>query len=393
MPDAPGGAASPGRARLTLSLYSAAYFSYVGVQMPYFPPWLAAKGLGAAEIGDLMAAGFAVRIVANPLIAALVDRLGERRRAMLALGLGALCCYAALVLVEDRRLLLPLSVAAVVCTSALLPLGEVLTLRLATRAGLVYGRIRLWGSAAFILTSSAAGWAVGVAGIGAAMALLLLAVAAILAVVAALPDERVPPAERRGGALLRLLAAPVFLLLVAGASLVQSSHAAIYAFGTLHWQALGIGDAAIGMLWAVGVLAEIVLFWQAGPLLARFGVANLLLLAALAGVLRWSLMPYAQSVAALLPLQVLHALTFGATHLAAMHFIQRAVPAGAAASAQSLYAAASGGIAMGLAMSLAGRIYQMAGPFAFWAMAGQAALGVLAALALRRVWHGGRVIA
>ena len=382
----------PGRARLTLSLYSAAYFGYVGVQMPYFPPWLASRGLTAGDIGMLLAAGFAIRIVANPAIAAVVDRLGERRRAMLVLGLAAVCCYAGLVVVEGRTALMVLSVAAVICTSALLPLGEVLTLRLAERSGLVYGRIRLWGSAAFIVTSMLAGWAVGQAGTGAAMAILLLLVAGILASAGGLPDERVPPADRRPGALLRLARTPAFLVLCAGASLVQASHAALYAFGTLHWQGLGISGTAIGALWSAGVVAEIGLFWLARPALDRFGVTGLLLMAAAAGVVRWLLMPFAGDWPALLPLQVLHGLTFGATHLAAMHFIQRAVAPGAAASAQSLYAAVSGGVAMGLAMLLAGRLYEAAGAQAFFAMAALAGTAVLAALALRRVWNGGRVL-
>jgi len=375
-----------------LALYSACYFAYAGVQMPYWPVWLADRGLGPEQIGLLLAAGFAIRIVANPAIAAVVDRLGVRRLPMLALGLAGFASYAALGGTETHPAILVLSVLAAIATSALLPLGDVLTLTLAHRHGLDYGRIRLWGSLTFILTSAAAGWAIGRFGAPVTLWAILGLLVLVLGAVLALPEVRVPAAERRPGAMRALLAEPSFLLFAAAASLVQSSHAVLYAFGTLDWQARGIGEGAIGVLWATGVVAEIVLFWLARPLLLRIGVAGMLLLAAGAAVLRWVASAFVDAYLGILALQVLHAFTFGATHLAAMHFLQRAVPAGAAASAQSLYAAASGGIAMGLAMLLAGRLYADAGSFAYLAMAAQAAVGGALALALGRRWSGGSLL-
>ena len=101
-----------------------------------------------------------------------------------------------------------------------------------------------------------------------------------------MPDIRV--ARSRGGHAFRgLLSNRLFLLFMAATALIQCSHATYYGFSTLHWSAAGISDSAIGLLWAEGVVAEIVLFAFAGRIVQRVGVGPLLWVAALAGVVRW----------------------------------------------------------------------------------------------------------
>ena len=108
-----------------------------------------------------------------------------------------------------------------------------------------------------------------------------------------------------------------FLLFVGATACLQASHAAFYTFGTLHWRSMGHSDAAIGWLWAEGVLAEIVLFAFAQQIPARLGGTGLLLIAAIGGLLRWSITAGAEDYTLLVILQVLHAATFGAAHLGA----------------------------------------------------------------------------
>jgi PPP family 3-phenylpropionic acid transporter len=101
-------------------------------------------------------------------------------------------------------------------------------------------------------------------------------------------------------------------------------------------------------------------------------------------VLRWTITPFIDDFLPLLAIQALHALTFGATHLAAMMFIQRRVPASATSSAQALYAAVPIGLGMGLAMMGAGLIYERVGGYAYLAMVGLALLSLLATALLAR---------
>ena len=147
-------------------------------------------------------------------------------------------------------------------------------------------------------------------------------------------------------------------------------------------------DVLIGALWAEGVVAEIVLFWLGNRLLSRFGAANLLALGAAAGIIRWTAMGFSDALWVALLTQALHAFTFGAAHLGAMHFIARAAPEGMAATAQSLHGAVGAGIAVGLVMAVAGLLYENFANGAYFFMAAIACVSLLAALLLAKIWDG-----
>jgi PPP family 3-phenylpropionic acid transporter len=176
-----------------------------------------------------------------------------------------------------------------------------------------------------------------------------------------------------------------FLLFMLVASLNQASHALYYGFATLHWQSQGLADSTIGLLWAEGVIVEIGFFLIGGKILMRFGVANLLLAATLAGALRWTIISLDPPLIGLISVQGLHALTFGAAHLAAMQYITHAAPTELSARAQSLYSAIVMGGAAGLAMMAAGSVYSAFHGGGFLIMAGISVLGAIASLALRRI--------
>src|SRR5439155_25096495 len=220
----------------------------------------------------------------------------------------------------------------------------------------------------------------------AATQILILVLAASVLLVAAciaIPSagRRTAVMRSRWAALGRLAADRPFWLFVASAAALQSSHQLYYGFGTLYWREVGLSDTVIGALWAEGVVAEIVLFWYSATLLARFGPLGLMALGGIAGILRWSLMGAMPGLGPAAGLQLLHALTFGASHLGAMHFLARSVPPGVAASAQSLYAALSAGLGSGLVMLVAGVLYAAYGGQAYPFMA------LLSAAGLVGVWQ------
>ena len=156
-----------------------------------------------------------------------------------------------------------------------------------------------------------------------------------------------------------------------------------YGFGSLYWRSLGFSETAIGWLWAEGVIAEILVFWQGRRLLLRLGPVGLMALGGLAGVVRWTLAGLVVSLPAAGILQLLHALTFGATYLGAMHFLSRTVPPSAAASAQTLFAAVSSGVGGGLVMMAAGALFAAVGGRAYLFMAVLSAVGLLGTAGLR----------
>ena len=374
-----------------IAFFYAAYFAVVGVAAPYWPVWLEAQGMGPGEIGVLLSAALWLKVFANPLIAQAADKRRSRRGFMVALSVLALLGYIGFALFSGFWWYLLLAIFVGVAFSATLPLGESLGLAQVYVRRLDYGRLRLWGSITFIAAS---------VGIGHLLAdgsenLILWAILALLAsvvVAAAFMPPAAAQAERPAAGTIRiLLAKPVFLLFIATTSLIQASHAMLYGFATLHWRAIGIADDLIGWLWAEGVVAEILLFSISNRIIARLGVSNLLLLAAAGALIRWLLMGVSVDFSLLVVAQVLHGLTFGAAHLAAMHFIARAIEPEMTATAQSLNAALAGGVGSGLALMLAGWLYGHHGGQAFFAMALIAFAACVAALLLRRRWTGGRL--
>ncbi len=188
-----------------------------------------------------------------------------------------------------------------------------------------------------------------------------------------------------------LVTSPVFLLFLVAAGALQGSHATLYTFGAVHWRSQGIATAWVGVLWAVGVLAEVLLFAWSKRIEETFGAIRLLLAGGLAALSRWIAMSFDPSLAILLPLQVLHGLTYGAVHLGAIHFIARAAPEGAAGTAQALYATTAMGVVMGAATLASGPLYDKYAGGAYLGAALFATVGLIAAVLLALRWDGRRL--
>src|SRR5207245_2308226 len=140
-----------------LSAFYAAIFLVAGIQLPFWPVWLAGRGLTTREIGIVLAAAIWAKVLATPAIGAIADKSGARRPVMGALAATALVSYAALNSAESFWVLVLLNLVALTAQSALMPLGDAVTLAVSRSEGLDYGRIRLWGSVSFILASLASG--------------------------------------------------------------------------------------------------------------------------------------------------------------------------------------------------------------------------------------------
>ncbi len=376
---------------LRLSLFYAAVFLFIGILLPFWPVWLKSRGMEAAEIGILLSLGMWVRAVAGPLIAQAADRSGARRGFMVVLGWASLGAYALFAVAGGFWGLAAVGVLAAVCFSPMLPLADTITMHKVGETGLDYGRVRLWGSLTFVAAATIGG--VVLAGRSESLILwLILAALLVTALIThAVPEAR--PIRREGGRpggarrrvpLREVLADRRYLAFLAAASLIQASHAVYYGFATLHWRAVGHADGVIGALWAEGVIAEVALFAVSGRAVALLGPTGLLILAAVAGIVRWSTLGLATSLSALVVVQGLHAFTFGAAHLAMMHFIARRVPPEHAATAQSLYSSTAMGVVMGLAMTAAGWLYARHAGHAFLAMTVLSAAGGLIAVVLAR---------
>jgi PPP family 3-phenylpropionic acid transporter len=189
-----------------------------------------------------------------------------------------------------------------------------------------------------------------------------------------------------------LLRSPVFLLFLVAASLDQGSHAFYYAYGGLHWRALGYSGWLIGLIWPLGVLAEIGFMTISLRLFRRIGAAWLLVLGGVSCVVRWTTLAFDPPLPVVIFAQFLHGGTFALAHLGAMYFVLQAVPPRLAATAQSLYAVCSAGIAMGLATYASGPLYAQFGGKAYLLMSAMGLGAVFFALWLGTAWKGARIL-
>ncbi|HRN84419.1 MAG TPA: MFS transporter [Hyphomicrobium sp.] len=393
--------------RLRLSAFYGALFLILGIHLPFLPVWLDARGLTAQEIAIVTAAPLVLRVFVTPTTAVFADRTGRHRSLVNILALVALLLALLLSQMHGFWGLLLFAVPFAISLSTIMPLTETLAVSGVRAYGLDYGRMRLWGSISFVGAGFLCGWLIDTTNADAVIACLLAGVVTTVACAWALPERASAGASNATGdsaaksqashargsfglnEVGRLVKTPVFLGFLVAAGAVQGAHGMFYAFGALAWQAQGISTVWIGALWAVAIAGEVLLFAYSGRVVTRWAPATLLVAAGCASVVRWALMALSPALAVLVPLQLLHALTYGASHLAAMHFISRAVPEGSQGTAQALYATMAMGILIGGATLASGRLYAEIGAEAYFAMAALAAVGLAAALFVRARWTGG----
>ena len=373
------------RALLTarLASYYTAHFFVTGVHLPFWPVWLRSRGLDEDEIGLALGIGFWTSIVASPGIGRLADRAPDPRRVMTVLGVLSTALFAAFTLAHGFWACAVLTLAVFAVFSPMLPLAESATQARVRRGEVHYGRARLWGSLSFLLTSIGAGRLLDGGSPDWVLWLVIGGSALCLVATRVLPD--VPPREGARASLRTVLGLRAFVLCVALAALVQGSHSVMYGFGTLYWQRLGISETWIGVLWAEGVIAEIALFWVGSRVTARLGAARLLLLGAAAATVRWIGLALIEEPWALLAVQLLHALSFGATHLAGMEIVRRSLPAPMLATGQGLYTSIAS-VSYAIGMTGAGALFARFEGGAFFVAAASSGVATLVIAIAGRRW-------
>ena len=365
-----------------LALFYGAIFALIGCHLPFFPVWLRAVGIDATWIGVISAVPAVTRFTVLPIVTGFAERRGAVRGAMMATAVMTTFGFA---VIGTQHLPLAVFLAYAVTAASwtpTVPLTDAYALRGVARYGLDYGPLRLWGSAAFIVGALGCGL---LAGMIAAKHLIWIIVAtgALAALVSfglqPLESRPAPALARHGsGALLR---DPGFLAIIAASALIQGSHSTYYVFGSITWQLAGLGGLTIAALWALGVVAEIVVF----ALSPRFTLrpSMLVVIAGVGAMLRWLITAQEPPVAVLAVVQLAHGVSFGLTQVGIMGLMVRHVPMPVVTRAQG-YLAACGGIVASTASIVSGAIYARYGQGAYYAMAAMALSGAIVMWSVRR---------
>ena len=372
-----------------MGLFYAALFIGTGASSPYMPVWFAHHGLDGAQIGLILSLPLMARTVTAPLMAIWADSFRLRRTALIFMSLIVAAAYALMAAPLGFAGWLVVWFAASATFTTMPPLADVLVLNRSRRDGFNFGWPRGIGSAAFIVANVSVG-ALLTWGTPALVLVWMIAAVSLAAVGARLLLPPDPVHEEGEPGLLRdrfaglgeLVRDPAFMTAVVACGLIQSAHAFYYSFSTLAWKHQGIPESTTGVLWAVGVAAEIGFLWFLEPWRRRIGPRNLLVLGGAASIVRWTALAFSPPLWLVFPLQALHFLSYAATFLASLQLAERLSTPRNASAAQTINSALSGGILMGLATMASGPLFDRFGAHGYLLMSAMSVAGLIGAVRL-----------
>jgi len=359
------------------------YFAFVGAFAPYFTLYLQDIGQTAWEIGVLMSVPQVMRLLAPNLWGWLADHLGRRAAVVKLAAFGSVLGFCGFFFTRDYVPMLVAMTLVWFFWSAALPLVEAMTLdRLAGQTER-YGRIRLWGSLGFIVSVLGLGALLDRLPIAAVLWAGLFILASVFASALTLGEAKVgaggtaPPVGSQ-------LRRPEVIALLLACFFMSVAHGPLYVFYSIHLVAHGYDKMAVGLLWSLGVVAEIFVFMAMPRLMKRFTLRSILLASFGLAVLRFLLIGWAADHAlVLLFAQILHGATFGAYHAGAMAVLIRWFDPAQQARVQGVYGSISfgaGGMVGGL---VSGQSWDTLGAGMTYTLA-----SLFAACGLLLVWRG-----
>ncbi len=369
----------------SIRLFYAAYFAAMGIVLPFFPVYLAGRGMDVAAIGVFTGLLSISRMLAPPLAGHALDRHADASRFIFFTSLAAAALALLLPWVETRMTLALVVLGFGCLWAAVLPLTDGLSVAVSEAALVDYGRLRVWGSIGFVAASLAGGvWLAGAQQsqfpYWLAAMLLTTAIAATGFPANGMHQGQSSPRQGKFSSSFGVLLVVSFMM--------QASHGAYYGFYSLYLLQMGYKGWMIGSFWVLGVVAEIVLMWKWSRPISEATPALVLSACLLLASVRWLGIGLTQIWWILALLQLLHAASFAAFHINAVTWVRRFSPPERQASAQGWYSASGFGMGTALGIMACGWISEIPGSggfrTAFIACALVALLGIPVALRLQR---------
>ena len=376
---------------------SFAYFAYAGLVVTYGPLWFQRLGYSTFAIGVLTALQSATRLFSPYAWGWFADHTGKRERLLTIAAGGSFIASIGYFFPVDFIWVAAVTFVLFVCTAGVIPINEATLAHRVSSGGALdiarYGRVRVWGSVGYVVAVTASGFALEQAGVARFPLLVSLLLALLVVAAWRLPGSGEPghAAAIEAGAL-RVLREPVVAWFFASVFLTVLAHTSLYAFYSLYLAGLGYGKGEIGVLWAIGVVAEVVWFWFQGRWIHRWTMHGWLVAAALVSALRFALIAaFGGSAVVLVFAQILHAITFAAQHSACIAVITRYFPGRLRGRGQALYAVLGYGASGVIGGVVGGAMSETLGlSSVFWAASGVA---LVAAWCCLRARHSDRASA
>lgn len=359
------------------------YFATLGSFLPFWSLFLEATGFNPVEIGELSALLVGTKIIAPNLWGWIADHTGRSMRIIRIASLAAACLFVGFLMDNSYLWFAWVTVAFSFFWNAALPQFEAVTLFHLRQQSHRYSQIRLWGSVGFI---------VAVVGIGrllesydiVSLPYVIIALLVAIWLISLLTPEAaiMPHGDDQVGIIGRSEVLAFFCVYL----LLQLAHGPYYVFFSIYLHDFQYSTSIIGFLWALGVIAEICLFLVMRRLLKLFSLRQILLASILLSVGRWLLIAWkADHLALLLFAQLLHAATFGAAHVVAIHLVHDYFGSRHQGKGQALYSSLSFGLGGMLGSLYSGYLWESYGPQIVYSLA---ALASSIAFIFAAIWIG-----
>lgn len=369
-----------------LSSFYFFYFATLGAFLPYWSLYLEDSGFGPLEIGELSAMLVGTKVIAPNLWGWIADHTGK------SLGIIRIASFFAAVLFTgfflDHSFLwyAGVTIGFSFFWNASLPQFEAVTLFHLKDDSHRYSQIRLWGSIGFIVAVICIGRLLDIINMSMLPAVITGLLFSIWLITLIVPEARAIHHNSDRVSVIQIIKKPEVIAFFLVFTLLQISHGPYYVFFSIYLKEFHYTAAATGSLWALGVIAEVILFVFMHRLIQRCSLRRILLTSLMLSVCRWCLIAWAvENIWLLVIAQLLHAASFGSAHIAAIHLVHRYFGSDHQGKGQALYSSLSFGLG-----AMIGSLYSGF----FWVSLGSrwvytiAAAVSFAALIIAFIWVG-----
>ncbi len=338
------------------------YFATLGAFIPYWGLYLSDAGYDPVQIGQLIAVIMGTKIVAPYIWGWIADHRGKRLTIIRIGAILALLGFSSIFLVNGFWALFLVLMGFSFFWNAILPQYEALTFNYLGKKTDQYSWIRIWGSLGFVAAVTIMGWVLMSMPVSQLPIVVTILLAGIAVSTFLVSEHNGNEHHETHTSIIQILKRPEVIALLIACLLVQASHGPYYTFYSIYAEEHGYEKSWIGVLWAIGVLSEVVAFALMPWLVKRFGFRKLLLASLFSGSLRWLMIAFFIDNALLTTFaQIFHASTFGIYHAVAIAYIHRFFKGNNQGKGQALYSSVSFGVGGAIGSLYGGYLWESQG--------------------------------
>jgi len=349
-----------------LSSFYFFYFALVGTLSPYLSLYLEDIGLTAYAIGLVNGVLMGTKIIAPNIWGWLCDKTGKRLKVISIGCIMSSLFFAGLFFWQSLLVILFITFCYSFFWNAILSQFDLITVQYLKKDPSRYSQVRVWGSIGFTLAVVLLGWLFDYVSIQYLIPIAWLLLCLITASCFLLKEPPQKATVRPQQHWLHLLKKPSVIAFFLAAMLLQFSFGGYYSFFSLHLEDIGYSRLMIGVIWAVGVLAEVILFLYMPRIMQRFCLIKLFIFSLLMTAMRWLMIAFlADNILVLLSVQLIHSLSFGAAHAVCIEIIRQFFKDSHAGQGLALYSALTFGVGGSLGAITSGFLWSVSGAVLF----------------------------